>query len=142
MRIWSVHPKYLDPAGLVAVWRETLLAKNVLEGKTKGYKHHPQLKRFRDSGFALGAINKYLYHIWVEAQSRGYNFDESKFDVTLTDAKIPVTVGQMNYERTHLLNKLHSRNKSYYNAYIGVANFEPHPLFYVVGGEVESWEIL
>ena len=48
MRIWSLHPRYLDAKGLVAVWRETLLAKHVLEGKTKGYKNHPQLNRFRE----------------------------------------------------------------------------------------------
>ena len=47
MRIWSLHPKYLDTKGLVALWRETLLAKHVLEGKTKGYRNHPQLDRFK-----------------------------------------------------------------------------------------------
>jgi hypothetical protein len=26
MRIWTVHPRYLDPKGLVAAWREALLA--------------------------------------------------------------------------------------------------------------------
>jgi len=45
MRIWSIHPKYLDAKGLVALWRETLLAKHVLEGKTKGYTNHPQQKK-------------------------------------------------------------------------------------------------
>jgi len=38
MRLWTIHPKYLDAKGLVALWRETLLAKHVLEGKTPGYK--------------------------------------------------------------------------------------------------------
>jgi hypothetical protein len=33
MRIWSLHPKYLDSKGLVALWRESLLAKNVLRDK-------------------------------------------------------------------------------------------------------------
>jgi hypothetical protein len=47
MRIWSIHPKYLDIKGLVALWREALLAKHVLEGRTKGYRNHPQLDRFK-----------------------------------------------------------------------------------------------
>ncbi len=47
MRLWSLHPKYLDRQGLLAVWREGLLAQKVLQGKTKGYKNHPQLKRFQ-----------------------------------------------------------------------------------------------
>ena len=50
MRLWSVHPKYLDSKGLVALWREALLAKQVLEGGTKGYRNHPQLDRFKKSG--------------------------------------------------------------------------------------------
>jgi len=30
MRLWSIHPKYLDRQGLLAVWRESLLAQSVL----------------------------------------------------------------------------------------------------------------
>ncbi len=56
MRLWSIHPMYLDSKGLVALWREALLAQNVLLEKTKGYKNHPQLIRFRASKNALGAI--------------------------------------------------------------------------------------
>jgi hypothetical protein len=40
MRKWSIHPQYLDTKGLEALWREALLAKNVLEVKTKGYRNH------------------------------------------------------------------------------------------------------
>ena len=43
MRLWSLHPKYLDKLGLLGLWRESLLAQKVLLGKTKGYKNHPQL---------------------------------------------------------------------------------------------------
>ena len=43
MRLWSIHPRYLDSMGLVALWREALLAQAVLRGETKGYKFHPQL---------------------------------------------------------------------------------------------------
>ena len=47
MRLWSLHPSYLDSAGLVALWQEGLLARKVLSSQTKGYIHHPQLHRFR-----------------------------------------------------------------------------------------------
>jgi len=59
MRLWSLHPSYLDPQGLVAVWREGLLAQAVLRGQTTGYTRHPQLARFRGAG-ALGAMAAYL----------------------------------------------------------------------------------
>jgi len=47
VRIWSLHPKYLDRQGLTACWREALLAQAVLNGATRGYTRHPQLVRFR-----------------------------------------------------------------------------------------------
>jgi len=66
MRIWSIHPKYLDTKGLVALWRENLLAKNVLEHNTRGYKNHPQLIRSKNSGTPLQAINHYLAAVYQE----------------------------------------------------------------------------
>ena len=47
MRLWSLDPAHLDRQGLVACWREALLAQAVLAGRTRGYRHHPQLERFR-----------------------------------------------------------------------------------------------
>lgn len=77
MRIWSLHPKYLDAKGLVALWREALLAKHVLEGKTKGYTMHPQLWRFRHSENPLASINRYLMGVYDKALYSGYSFDRS-----------------------------------------------------------------
>lgn len=54
VRLWSLHPRYLDTAGLTAGWREALLAQKVLTGVTRGYRHHPQLERFLP-GSALAA---------------------------------------------------------------------------------------
>ena len=97
MRIWSLHPKYLDVKGLVALWRETLLAKHVLEGKTKGYRNHPQLDRFKKSKSPLNAINQYLSEVYKEATNRGYNFDVTKFNPVEKPLKMTVTAGQLNY---------------------------------------------
>ena len=60
MRIWSVHPSQLDRAGLVACWRETLLAQAVLSGRTQGYQNHPQLVRFRATAEPLAAVDEPL----------------------------------------------------------------------------------
>jgi len=59
MRLWSLHPKYLDAQGLVALWHEALLAKAVLRNETKGYRNHLQLERFRASSMPLLTINSF-----------------------------------------------------------------------------------
>ena len=56
MRLWSLHPQYLDPKGLVSLWREGLLAQAVIAGQTRGYRHHPQLARFLQSSDPRGVI--------------------------------------------------------------------------------------
>src|SRR5699024_6158179 len=99
VRLWSLHPKYLDAKGLVALWREALLAKNVLEGKTTGYRSHPQLHRFRRSVLPIDGINQYLSEVYQESLIRGYKFDREKIDWNFTTTMLPVTSGQMQYER-------------------------------------------
>ncbi len=142
MRLWSVHPKYLDTKGLVALWRESLLAKHVLEGKTKGYKNHPQLNRFKDSNNAVDFINQYLSEVYFEAQSRNYNFDKNKIDWSFTPGYLNVTNGQMEYERDHLLKKLEIRDAGKLKQVEKLLSLDPHPLFKIVDGEIENWEIV
>lgn len=143
MRIWSIHPKYLDTKGLVALWRETLLAKHVLEGKTKGYTNHPQLTRFRCSVNPLGSINTYLAIIHSEAISRQYLFDKSKIDHKFKQQQcLTVTTGQIQYEVAHLLAKLELRDPAKYRELRKLLSFDPHPLFTVVDGDVEPWEVI
>jgi hypothetical protein len=141
MRIWSLHPKYLDTKGLVALWRETLLAKHVLAGMTKGYTNHPQLTRFRNIDHPLGAIENYLESVYEEAQVRGYNFDKSKFSNGHLRVSINVTSGQFDYERAHLLKKLQSRDPAKYRRLNVIKDPDPHPLFKIVPGGIELWEI-
>jgi len=142
MRIWSIHPKYIDAKGLVALWRETLLAKNVLEGNTKGYKNHPQLIRFKKSDNPLHAINQYLSEVYKESIIRGYHFDATKFNTCSQSLLLPVTKGQIQYEMQHLLNKLKSRDTHKHLDLINLLTIEPHPLFKMVEGEMEEWEII
>src|SRR6185436_18737594 len=112
MRLWSLHPRYLDAKGLVALWRETLLAKHVLEGRTKGYTRHPQLVRFMELAKPVHAIDQYLSVVLAEAVQRGYRFDASKIGPQHPPTKVPVTTGQLAFERMHLLNKLKARDPS------------------------------
>jgi hypothetical protein len=72
MRLWTIHPRYLDSQGLVALWRESLLARGALRGKTRGYRHHPQLARFLAHPSPRYAIKAYLAAIHTEATARGY----------------------------------------------------------------------
>ncbi|MBP7274232.1 MAG: hypothetical protein KA974_10340 [Saprospiraceae bacterium] len=142
MRLWSLHPKYLDAKGLVALWREALLAKHVLEGKTKGYKHHPQLKRFKQAKFPLDAINQYLTDVYWEAINRNFNFDKQKINWIFEKQQILVTSGQLQFEAAHLLRKLEKRDYEKCKTFITVSTVEQHPLFEIVQGEVATWEIL
>jgi|SRR5436190_5186783 len=142
MRIWSIHPKYLDSKGLVALWRETLLAKHVLEGKTKGYKNHPQLNRFKNSKFPVDSINHYLAIIHKEATNRQYMFDKSKVNWDFKRRSLIVTSGQIKYETQHLLKKLKSRDPDKFRELKKQKFFEPHPLFKIIEGEIEKWEIV
>ncbi len=145
MRLWSLNPKYLDRAGLLAVWREGLLAKKVLTGKTRGYKNHPQLIRFRASKKALIYINAYLYGIYLESQARGYKFSVAKIGKELKSLKIfakkiKVNSGQVVYEFSHLLNKLKVRDKNKYQELKDIKRPQVHFLFKVVPGKIENWE--
>jgi hypothetical protein len=140
MRIWSLHPKHLDAKGLVALWRETLLAKHVLEGKTKGYKNHPQLIRFMDQKDPLEAINNYLMIIFNEASLRGYNFNREKFNASSSRIKITVTSGQLDYEIEHLQAKLKKRDQKKFKENRLGNNYDFHPIFRLVKGGIEKWE--
>ena len=106
MRLWSLHPRYLDTKGLVALWREALLAQAVLRGRTRGYKHHPQLERFRAHASPRLAINAYLAAVHEEATARGYSFARRKVGQVRRVARIDVTRGQLDYEWRHLRRKL------------------------------------
>lgn len=142
MRLWSLHPRYLDPKGLVALWREALLAQNVLLEKTCGYKHHPQLQRFKATRNPAGAIASYLRMVADEADQRGYRFDRSKIAKRAIRSSLPVTHGQLVYELGHLLGKLKIRDLERYRQWRGLECPETHPLFVEVGGDIEDWEII
>lgn len=140
MRLWSIHPRYLDAKGLVALWREGLLAQDVLSGHTKGYKEHPQLERFKDTSDPVGAIASYLRAIIDDADKRGYNFNRSKIVHKNIQRRMPVTTGQVEYEFQHLLKKLKERDPDLYKQLSPITEIEVNPVFTKVYGDVENWE--
>ncbi len=142
MRLWSIHPRYLDPQGLVALWRETLLARAVLRGETRGYRHHPQLLRFQAHPQPRLAISAYLAAVYAESLVRGYRFDRSKIGQVREVEAIVVTDGQLACEWGHLLHKLAQRSPALHRQWSGAGAVEPHPLFKVEPGERADWEKL
>lgn len=141
MRLWTVHPRHLDAAGLVALWREALLAQAVLLGRTRGYTRHPQLQRFRATKDPLTSIGSYLKSIADEAESRGYAFDVARIvSYNEPTARIAETRGQLLYEWEHLGRKLRRLSPKWYDAHIAGARATAHPLFRIVAGGVRDWE--
>ncbi len=141
MRLWSLHPKYLDSKGLVALWREGLLAQAVLLNRTKGYRSHPQLQRFRAQLNPPASIGMYLQFVAAEAAERDYCFRVERIEQIAEEVPlIPVTAGQLEFERRHLAGKLQERDASRLNVLLVPEQLEPHPLFYTVSGTVEPWE--
>lgn len=139
MRLWTIHPQHLDAKGLVALWREGLLAQAVLAGKTHGYRNHPQLLRFRRQSDPLGCLAAYLSAVCREAERRGYAFDVGKITAPPTDQLLEETQGQLNYEWQHLLRKLEQRDPERYRL-SAEARPLPHPLFSLIPGPVQDWE--
>ena len=131
---------YLDAQGLVALWREALLAREVLRGRTRGYRQHPQLIRFQCCASPCTAINRYLALVYAEACARGYAFDGSKLGRTGSAQRIRVTDGQLAYEWQWLLGKLRLRSPAVHRRHAGVSRPVAHSIFRVTPGPVADWE--
>jgi hypothetical protein len=141
MRIWSIHPKYLDWKGLGAQWREALLAQKVLQGETKGWRNHPQLNRFKEHPEPLKAVGYYLVQIHIESQKRDYNYNYSKILEPVNSVeKIPINQGQIKYEYKILMERLEKRAPKKHKQNLENKNLIPHPLFTTRNGPPESWE--
>ena len=143
MRLWSLHPRLLDAKGLVALWREGLLALAVAKGKTRGYRHHPQMVRFTRCRAPVAALDCYLLAVHAEASKRGYAFDRSKLNAKpgarRTRARLRVTQGQLDHEWQHLLRKLYHRDRARW-ANLRIERPVAHPMFKIMAGPIEPWE--
>ena len=160
MRLWSLHPRYLDTVGLTAAWREALLAQKVLTGTTRGYRAHPQLERFRagsalagEAGGAVGRVGDvvlpwpgdrvvaFLHVLADEAAARGHGYDRSRIAGPRAQVEpLPVTDGQVAHEWALLRAKLAARSPAVLERWAGVVVADVHPVFTVVPGAVAPWE--
>ena len=140
MRLWTIHPRHLDATGLGALWREALLAQQVLRGLTRGYRSHPQLVRFKAHPQPVAAIAVYLRAVHAEATRRGYHFDGRKIGRRATRTRIVETRGQLLYEWRHLQRKLRQRAPVAYQQARRHKTPAPHPLFRLTAGAVREWE--
>lgn len=145
MRLWSLHPKYLDRAGLAGCWREGLLARSVLtklaNGKTKvGYSNHSQLLRFKAQKDPVLYVNEYLHHIVDEAETRGYKYKRDKLSPRVGNLLIQTTTGQLLFEANHLIKKLETRDPKRISLFNISSIPTPHPIFDIIIGNVEEWE--
>jgi hypothetical protein len=138
MRLWSLHPKYLDTKGLVTLWREGLLARQVLLGRTRGYRSHPQLSRFRRARDPVVAIDAYLSRVFDEAVGRGYRFNPDKIEYR-RNCRIIVTSGQLQYEWQHLRRKLELRAPQWLDRW-DRGSPAAHPCFRLVPGPIQDFE--
>ena len=135
-----MHPRYLDSKGLVALWREALLAQRALQGGARGYGSHPQLERFKAHPSPAAMIAAYLLGVWREAESRGYGFDRNKVVATALVGQVEETDGQLKCEWAHLLAKLEARAPERWEQLRLIEVPEAHPLFTIVPGERRAWE--
>ncbi len=140
MRLWTLHPKYLDARGLCAAWREALLAQAVIRGRTTAYRRHPQLARFLTAPAPCACINQYLAALYDEAQARGYRFDRRKIGRGGRRQRVTATTGQLRYEWRHLRAKLLVRDPRWLSRVRPGSRPDAHPLFAIIDGPVEDWE--
>jgi len=118
------------------------LAQKVLSGKTKGYRNHPQLERFKKTRSPLAAIRAYLLGVYHEASIRGYAFNQQRINSfrNAPVSKITVTRGQLVFEYKHLLAKLKIRDLNRYKKFLETKKVSAHPVFHIVVGNLEPWE--
>jgi hypothetical protein len=140
VRLWSIHPCYLDPPGLGGLWREALLAQRVVEGRTAAYRHHPQARRVLDQADPWGAIHDYLLGVWEEGRRRGYHYDRSRISEHSGGHLMEVPRGQIEYELALLRYKLAERNRDFLSRLPTFERTLSHPSIRIVEGGIAPWE--
>lgn len=159
MRVWSIHPAYLDTKGLVASWKEGIQGLNALRnprkpnGKWAMFAHHPQLIRFKRFENPELCLSEYLHFIADEADRRNYNFNRNLILPRLDENpyQIWITCGQLIYEWDFLSHKVTCRTgfweygKPTINGKSTVETIASwscvvHPMVVLIPGDIECWE--
>jgi hypothetical protein len=139
MCLWSLHPEYQDPRGLVALWREALWCRRFSEVKG-AVMSPPSIGSFSGFGVARRPLPRYLYVVYAEAERRGYHFDVQRIPSEGHVDCVEVTHGQLAYEREYLKQSC-NRSPSWLTSIESASIPKPHPLFCIVSGTVAEWEV-
>lgn len=130
MRLWSIHPKYLDKHALIALWREGLLAQKALSGKGLVDEANVQLVRFKKSANPVRAIGSYLSFVASEGAKQGCKLNHERILQPNFEAKFMTTdVAQMELEVEQLKARMKTRNKDKFKLLTDVHKFEANPVF-------------
>lgn len=130
MCLWSVHPQYLDKHGLMALWREGLLAQKALCASAAVSQSNPQLRRFKNNDNPLRAIGTYLSFVAAEGARQGYNLNHEKILYPNFDQEvIPVDASQIAFEAERLKNKLRIRDKLKFKQLSSSRDIAANPIF-------------
>lgn len=153
MRLWTIHPKYLDGKRLTSQWKEGIqmmhiwkeIGENPEPAKRLGYVSHPQVRRLSnllvaDSGLISLLLHQHLTAVHEESVQRSYSFNKKLIDDLAPDCKnapkVYVTMGQVAYEFALMATKN--------NEWSQKVAIDPYmlcnPIFQVVSGSIESWE--
>lgn len=138
MRLWTLHPKYLDSEGLMAVWRDALRARRLLKEETDGDSDHPQLTRFRETDHPADAIECYLQTVFEEARERDVSFDASKLHTPVRNVRIEETEDRLLYEWHRLLDKLRERQPPLFRKIKDLERPDAHPMFTIIEDDVHE----
>ena len=138
MKLWTFHPRYLDTCGLTGLWREAIMAQNILiklmQGKLVGYTNHPELNKIRNIGESIfweGAIRVYLDEIYKESVLRKHSFNQYKIRASrgfLLNVEIWLSEEQLRQEEETIKERMAVRSPGRYQE-VKDLQFEPHPLF-------------
>ena len=152
MRLWSLNPAYLDDASLRELWDDCMRAKKQMERLTEypnGSRPHPQLLRFFRTPGPLGAFSDYMWGVLDAIAQRGLYCGAQRKNAiprprSGSHMYMSVTAGQMEIETWLYGAKLVKErgNGEKYVQFWSIPEPQPHPLFQIVRGAVERWEMM
>jgi hypothetical protein len=156
VRLWSIHPEYLDRMGLLGLWREALLAQQVLHGETENYKNHSHMQRFYalPKEDAMQYMSDYLFFVWQEGKLRGYKLNVNHIKDPRNGGSLSgsprklftVSSGQLALEYQILCMRTRNRDHKHF---LGLEDKypshrmwvpKPNPVFTLIHGRKEEWE--
>jgi len=131
MKIYLMHPSYLDSKRLVETWRSSVLIKNVLIGKGgKNLFYNKYVCLFSRSHYPINFIIRYMIDVKAEADKRDFKFDSGlilswsakenrRWHVSMEEeqpnVKLEIKWPQLQQEARKLLLRYFGKRHNYYH---------------------------